>query len=143
MSYRFPMGTTVWIDDGTRQELRRLQDAFGDPSVNATIRRLIAQPAMDARAIFARHRDTIRAVLRRRHLGSLVAFGSRARGDAAPASDLDLAAVPGPKAGPLDVLAAEADLSEALGLRVHLVDLPNPKVEAAIRKEGVRFDAGG
>src|SRR5688500_5765131 len=130
------MGTTVWVDDSTREALRRLQQEFGTDSVNSTIRRLLDRPALDARTLFALHRDAIRGVLKRHRLRGLVAFGSRARGDAGPTSDLDLAAEVDPKAAPLAILAAEADLEEALGLAVHLVELPCPRLQKAIQEEG-------
>jgi predicted nucleotidyltransferase len=133
------MGTTVWVDDATRRDLRRLQKELGVGSVNETIRRLLDRPALDARTLFALHRDAIRAVLKRHRLRRLVAFGSRARGDASPTSDLDLAVEAAPQADPLAVLAAEADLEQVTGLRVNLVELPNPRLEEAIEREGVPF----
>ncbi|MHB1261233.1 MAG: nucleotidyltransferase family protein [Thermoplasmatota archaeon] len=135
------MGTTVWIDDETRQELRRLQDAFGTPSVNATIRRLIEKPTLDAHTIFTRHKTAVSAILRRHHLRNLVAFGSRARGEATPTSDLDLAAEFDADASPLALLSAEADLEEELGVKVNLVELPNERLSEAIRRDGVPFAA--
>lgn len=133
-------GTTVWIDDDTRDALRRLQEALGTPSVNATIRRLLEQPATDARAIFASHRKPIRDVMRRHRIRKLVAFGSRARGNAGPASDLDLAAELDPKADPLALLAAEADLEAALGMKVDLVELSSERLRAVLKREGVAFE---
>lgn len=135
------MGTTVWIDAQTRERLRELQDAFGTPSVNATIQRLLDQPAMDARALFAKHSQAIRRLLARHGVRSLTAFGSRARGDARPDSDLDVAIELAPKAGPLAVLALEADLEDLLSLKVNVTELPNPRVAAALRREGIRFAA--
>lgn len=142
MSYNERMtsgGTTVWIDSATREKLRRLQASFGTDSVNATIRRLIESPTQDARALFAKHRAEIRAILRKHALRGLVAFGSRARGDAGPTSDLDLAVQRTARAKPLAILAAEADLEELFGLPVDLVEIPNPKLDAVIKKEGVKF----
>lgn len=133
-------GTTVWIDRDTREALRRLQDSFGTASVNDTLKRLLRQPAQDARSIFDAHRAPIEAILRRHKLRGLVAFGSRARGDATAASDLDLAARAAPGASPLAFLAAEADLEAELGVSVNLVEQPNPRLDAMIRREGVRFD---
>jgi predicted nucleotidyltransferase len=133
------VGTTVWVDDETRKALRRLQRELGADSVNATIQRLLERRALDARTVFALHRDAIKAVLKRHRLRRLVAFGSRARGDAGPTSDLDLAVEAAPQAGPLAILAAEADLEEATGLRVNLVELPNARLQDAIEREGVPF----
>lgn len=133
-------GTTVWIDRDTREALRRLQESFGTASVNDTLKRLLAQPAQDARSIFEAHRGQIGSILRRRRLRGLVAFGSRARGDATAESDLDLAARAAPGASPLAFLAAEADLETELGVKVNLVEIPNPRLDAVIRREGVRFD---
>jgi predicted nucleotidyltransferase len=133
------VGTTVWIDESTRADLRRLQDAFALPSANATIRRLIEAPALDARALFAIHREAIRAILRKHHLRELIAFGSRARAEGTITSDLDLAARPDPRASPLAVLAAETDLEQALGIGVNLVELPNPRLAKAIQRDGVAF----
>lgn len=134
------MGTTVWLDEETREALRRLQAQLGTGSANATIRRLLDQPASDARTLFARHRTAIAAILRRHHVRRLVAFGSRARGDATAASDLDLGVEVAPGAEPLAVLAAENDLEELFGIRVNLVELPNPALRAALRREGVPFE---
>lgn len=130
----------MWVDDETRAALRELQDAFGADSVNATIRRLIDRPSLDARTIFALHKDGIATILRRHHLRRLVAFGSRARGDAKPTSDLDLAVELASKASPLALLAAEADLEAELGMTVNLVELPNKRIEDALKREGVRFE---
>ena len=133
------MGTTVWLSSATREDLRRLQDQLHLPSVESTVRHLLERPAVDARALFAVHRKRIAAILRRHGLTGLVAFGSRARGDATVASDLDLAAVVKAGAGPMAALAAEADLEDELGVPVHLVELPNPALQAAIEREGVPF----
>jgi hypothetical protein len=143
MRYRIgTMGTTIWVEEGTREALRRLQEQLGTDSANATIRRLIDQPATDARTLFSRHRQGIRAIVRRHGLRRLMAFGSRARGDATMASDLDLAVEAGPGAGPLAILAAEAELEEELGVHVNLVEAPNPALKEILRREGIAFAAG-
>lgn len=134
------MGTTVWLSSATREDLRRLQGQLGLGSVDAAVRHLLARPAIDARTLFAVHRKGIVAILRKHALHGLVAFGSRARGDATVASDLDLAAVVKAGAGPMAVLSAEADLEQELGVPVNLVELPNPALEAVIAREGVPFD---
>ena len=52
-------------------------------------------------------------------------FGSRARGDARPGSDVDLAVLPGPSGAPIDRIAAEAELArfaeDRLGAPVDVV----------------------
>ena len=52
-------------------------------------------------------------------------FGSRARGDGRPSSDVDLAVLPGPSGPPVDRLAAEAELArfaeDRLGAPVDVV----------------------
>jgi predicted nucleotidyltransferase len=135
------MGTTVWVDDETRKALRRLQRDLGAASANDTIRRLIERPSLDARTLFALHRDAIAALLARHKVKRLVAFGSRARGDADPASDLDVAVEMGRGADALAPLALEADLEDLLGMPVNVVDLPNPRLASALRAEGVPFAA--
>ena len=133
------MGTTVWVDRDTREQLRRLQTVFCTDSVDSTIRRLIARPPEDARSLFAAHRTAIEAIMRRHGLRHLVAFGSRARGDAGPGSDLDLAAEFHPDSDPLAIMAAGRDFEEELGLLVDLVELPHPTIGQIIEREGVAF----
>lgn len=131
------MGTTIWVDEETREELRRLQELLGKKSANETIRYLIAQPVPDARSLFHTHRSQIEPILRNHGIRRLIAFGSRARGDARPTSDLDLAVEIDKDVPPLSLIAAEAELEEVLGIPVHLVELPNKKIERTLEKEGV------
>lgn len=133
------MGTTVWVEDDVRAELRRLQETLRTSSVNDTLRRLLARPALDARTLFAMHAQAIGRLLDQHGAKRLVAFGSRARGDARPDSDLDVAAEFFARADPLAPLALEADLEALLGIPVNLVGLPNPRLQATLRKEGVPF----
>ena len=133
------MGTTVWVEDDVRAELRRLQHSMGAASVNAVLRRVLGPGPRTAQALFADHYDAIGRILRLHRIAQLVAFGSRARGDARPDSDLDVALRLAPDAAPLAAVAAEADLEELLGLPVRIVELPNPRLDAVIAAEGVRF----
>ncbi len=59
-----------------------------------------------------------RALADRADIEVAILFGSRARGDARPNSDVDLAV-----AGAVDRLALAADLSRAIGHEVDVVDL--------------------
>lgn len=134
------MGTTVWVDDEVRQELRRLQDSLHASSVNETIKVLIGQPSPDARSLFRRHQDAIGSIMKAHHLHGLVAFGSRARGDHRIDSDLDLAVNLGEGATAMDFLSAERELEELLGITIRMVDLPRPLLHDVIEREGVPFD---
>ena len=135
------MGTTVWIDEAVRRALRERQEQFGARSVNETIRRLLEAPGVDARTLFLRHGKEIKRILDRHRVRKLIAFGSRARGDARPDSDLDLAVEMPANANPLAILALEADLEELLEVKVDLVELPNARLRPALEREGVRFGA--
>lgn len=133
------MGTTVWVEDDVRQELRRLQNALGAPSVNAVLKHVLGPGPRTAAAIFADHRDAIQAILDRHRVASMVAYGSRARGDARPDSDLDVAIRLARGAAPLAAMSVEADLEELLGLPVSVAELPNPRIESGVARDGVAF----
>jgi predicted nucleotidyltransferase len=69
-----------------------------------------------------RLRPALAALAARYGLTELAVFGSTARGDATPASDVDLMYVRGPKAPKgLAFLALQSDLEELLGRKVDLV----------------------
>ena len=73
----------------------------------------------------------------------LILFGSRARGDACPGSDIDIAVAAGQPL-PREVLAAARECLEesSLPFRVDLVDLASaaPELASAVRREGVPWD---
>jgi predicted nucleotidyltransferase len=64
------------------------------------------------------HRDEIKAIVARHHGRSIALFGSVARGDERPDSDIDFLVELAPDARPFEVLAIGADLEEALGVKV-------------------------
>lgn len=64
------------------------------------------------------HRDEIKAIVARHHGRSVALFGSVARGDERPDSDIDFLVELAPDARPFEVLAIGADLEEALGVKV-------------------------
>jgi predicted nucleotidyltransferase len=69
-----------------------------------------------------RLRPALAALAAKYGLTELAVFGSTARGDATPASDVDLMYVRGPKAPKgLAFLALQSDLEELLGRKVDLV----------------------
>ena len=74
----------------------------------------------------------------------LILFGSRARGDAHPGSDIDIAVAAGQPL-PREVLAAARECLEesSIPVRVDLVDLAgaDPELASAVSREGVPWDA--
>ncbi|MQA92635.1 MAG: DNA polymerase subunit beta [Gemmatimonas sp.] len=69
------------------------------------------------------HRDLIREIAARHGVQSVRVFGSFARGEARPDSDLDLLVEPGPETSPWFPGGLVSDLEEALGRRVDVVTL--------------------
>ncbi len=65
--------------------------------------------------------DRILEVAMRYGFTNLRVFGSRARGDASPESDLDLLAEFPPETSLLDVIGFEQDLEELLGIPVQVL----------------------
>jgi len=70
----------------------------------------------------AAERDRILAIARRHGVTSVRVFGSFARNQAGPASDLDLLIEAGPHTTPFFPGGLIADLEEALGRRVDVVE---------------------
>lgn len=63
-------------------------------------------------------REEIKAIVARHHGTSVAVFGSVARGDEGPTSDIDFLVELAPGARPIEILAIGADLEAALGVRV-------------------------
>lgn len=70
------------------------------------------------RALVEAHRDEIKAIVARHHGRSVALFGSVARGDEQPNSDIDFLVEMAPDARPFEILAIGADLEAALGVKV-------------------------
>jgi len=89
--------------------------------------------------LLARHRDALREILESRGFTDVRVFGSVARGDDAPASDLDLVADIPDELSLLAVAAIADELSEALGCHVDLAERRalKPHVRAEVEREGV------
>jgi hypothetical protein len=83
--------------------------------------------------------ELIRQVAERHGAHSVRVFGSFARGDARPDSDLDLLVEAGPETTPWFPGGIVADLEEALGRRVDVVTLNglSPELRDRVLKESV------
>ncbi len=133
------MRTTVALDATIRDRLLELKRRWGLPSVNDVILCLIENPVQGARALYGAHKRAVDSALERYGITQLVAFGSRARGDAGPESDLDLAARLPSEMDLVDMVHVQDDLGAAFGLPVHLVDLDGlrGRLAAQVKREGV------
>lgn len=74
--------------------------------------------AKPLRKLVEAHREEIRAIVARHDGRSVAVFGSVARGDERPGSDIDFLVELAPGARPFEILALGADLEEALGVKV-------------------------
>lgn len=70
------------------------------------------------RELVEAHRDEIKAIVARHNGRSVAIFGSVARGDERPGSDIDFLVELAPGARPFEILALGADLEKALGVKV-------------------------
>lgn len=64
------------------------------------------------------HRDEIKAIVARHHGRSVAIFGSVARGDEGPGSDIDFLVELTPGTRPFEILSIGVELEEALGVKV-------------------------
>ena len=70
--------------------------------------------------LLAERRAVILAAAERRHASNVRVFGSVARGEDAPDSDIDLLVDLDPMANPLDLLELGCDLEDELGVKVDI-----------------------
>jgi predicted nucleotidyltransferase len=70
------------------------------------------------RELVESHRDEIKAIVARHHGRSVAIFGSVARGDERPGSDIDFLVELAPGTRPFELLSIGAELEEALGVKV-------------------------
>lgn len=133
------MATTVLVSEETRDKLAKTRDALGVSSIDEAIQRILQAATPSARVLFARNRMKVLAVCRKYGLKVLIAHGSRARGDATPASDLDLVTTFPDGATAFDFVRAQRELAEAFGCKVDLGSEPAPNSRLArhIKEEGV------
>jgi predicted nucleotidyltransferase len=70
------------------------------------------------RELVESHRDEIKAIVARHHGRSVAVFGSVARGDEQPGSDIDFLVELAPDARPFEILTIGVELEQALGVKV-------------------------
>ena len=70
------------------------------------------------RELVEAHRDEIKAIVARHRGQSVAIFGSVARGDERPGSDIDFLVELAPGTQPFEILSIGAELEEALGVKV-------------------------
>ena len=70
------------------------------------------------RELVEAHREEIKAIVARHHGRSVAIFGSVARGDERPDSDIDFLVELEPDARPIEILSIGVELEEALGVKV-------------------------
>lgn len=73
---------------------------------------------MPLRELVEAHRDEIRRIVASHHGRSVALFGSVARGEETPFSDIDLLVELEPGTRPFEILSLGAELEEALGVKV-------------------------
>lgn len=108
--------------------------AFIDPS--ARCHGVDDAPTTDLRQLVARHRAQILALARRFGASNVRIFGSVARGDAGPASDVDLLVEFAPDRSLLDHVGLELALQDLLGVKVDVVS--EPALHRVIRDDVLR-----
>jgi predicted nucleotidyltransferase len=91
------------------------------------------------RELVEAHREEIRALVARHHGLSVAVFGSVARGDERPASDIDCLVELAPGTRPFELLALGAELEETLGVRVDVgtPDSRRPGLRGEVLAEAV------
>lgn len=94
-----------------------------DSDRTATFVARTLSPMTDVRATPLRElvearREEIKAIVARHHGRSVAIFGSVARGDERPGSDIDFLVELAPGARPFEILSIGAELEEALGVKV-------------------------
>jgi predicted nucleotidyltransferase len=70
------------------------------------------------RELVESHRDEIKAIVARQNGSSVAIFGSVARGDEHPGSDIDFLVELKPGTRPFEILTIGIELEEALGVKV-------------------------
>lgn len=126
------MRTTVVMDSTTRDRLMQLKQQWSARNAEEVIVRLLDGPILDATAIWERNQDRVMPIIKKYGVQKVIAFGSRARGDARPDSDLDLAVVLPDTLHGYDWVHCLTAMAKAFDLPADVTTLP---------EEGTRFRA--
>jgi predicted nucleotidyltransferase len=131
--------TTVALSPATRDKLLDLKRQWRLATTEDVIVRMLEGQPFGARALYERNKKAVDAVLRRHGMKRLVAFGSRARGDARPDSDLDLVGDLPKRAGLFEVVHVKDELEAAMGVPVDFIPFTgvSSRLQAEIDREGV------
>lgn len=133
------MLTTIALQDSTRDRLYALKRKQRLPTMEAVILQLLDPQVLTAKQIFRKHERAIRALCKEYRVTKLVAFGSRARGDARPDSDLDLVVSLPPTCSLSDLALLGEELADIVGTPVDIAS-EGPhlgRLLERIRSEGV------
>lgn len=90
------------------------------------------------RELVEARRDEIKAIVTRHHGLTVSIFGSVARGDEQPGSDIDFLVEFEPGARPFEILSIGVELEEALGVRV---DVGTPSLLRAHLRDAILAEA--
>jgi predicted nucleotidyltransferase len=93
------------------------------------------------RELVEAHRDEIKAIVTRHQGRSVAIFGSVARGDERPGSDIDFLVELAPGARPIELLSIGAELEDALGVKVDVgtPDSLRERLRGEVLAEAVRL----
>jgi hypothetical protein len=133
------MRTTVALEADTRDRLMELKRKWHAKTLDEVLRRMLAGAPRSAPAIYEARQEQVDAVVAKYRIRRLTAFGSRARGDGRPGSDLDLAGLIPDDLDLFDLVHLQDELAAAFGVPVDFVPLDEarPKVHQRIRRDGV------
>lgn len=130
--------TTVWLDRATHARLLEAKQRMKARSLGEAIQRLLDGPQETAAMIYKRRKKQVDAACRKHGVRKLVAFGSRARGDAKAGSDLDVA-IDLPLGEGFNFIHAQRDIEQAFACPTDVIDWPahRPGLMAEIERDAV------